>query len=144
MQGIKVGRWLAGGVIAGLIMWLIEGGASGLYQAGIEAALQAHNLSPVTGAHTLLIGIVASLLAGLTMIFFYAAARPRFGPGPRTAVTVAVALWIGGYLPPLLGYHVLGLFPTRMLGLWAVVGLVEMVIAGLGGAWIYREPGPGA
>lgn len=55
-------------------------------------------------------------------MFLYAAARPRFGAGPKTAVIVAVAMWAGGYLLSLVGYHMLGLYP---------------------GGWIYREgPAP--
>lgn len=73
------------------------------------------------------------------MVFSYAVARPRFGPGPKTAITVAVALWVGGYLLSLFGYQMLGLFPGRMLVLWGRVGLVEMVLAALVGGWIYLQ-----
>jgi hypothetical protein len=37
------------------------------------------------------------------------------------------------------GYQMLGIFPNQMLALWGVVGLVEMILAGLAGAWLYRE-----
>ncbi len=47
--------------------------------------------------------------------------------------------WIGGYLLSLAGYHMLGLFPVRMLVLWGTVGLAEMILAALVGGWIYRE-----
>jgi hypothetical protein len=80
-----------------------------------------------------------SLIVGFALVFFYAAARPRFGPGPKTAVIVAVALWVGGYLLNLLGYRMIGLFPAGMLVLWGAIGLVEMILAGILGAWIYRE-----
>jgi hypothetical protein len=83
--------------------------------------------------------VLVSLITGLTMIFFYAAARPRFGAGPRSAVIVAVALWLCGYFISLVGYQMLGIFPNQMLALWGVVGLVEMILAGLAGAWLYRE-----
>lgn len=62
-----------------------------------------------------------------------------FGAGPKTAVIVAVGLWTGGYLLSLMGYHLLGLFPVSMLTIWGAVGLVEMTLASLLGAWIYRE-----
>ena len=80
-----------------------------------------------------------SLIVGLSLVFFYAVARPRFGPGPKTAVTIAVALWIAGYLVSLLGYHMIGLFPTSMLALWGLVGLIEVIVAAMVGGWIYRE-----
>lgn len=139
MRGINVGRWIVGGVAAGVVMWLIEGAASILYMRDMQTALESHGLSMEISAGTFLISVVVSLIAGLTLVFFYAAARPRFGPGPKTALVVAVALWTGGYLLSLLGYHMLGLFPVRLLTVWGTVGLVEMILAALVGGWIYRE-----
>jgi hypothetical protein len=114
--------------------------------SALQSALEAHNLSYGMSAKVVIISVLVSLLAGLTIIFFYAASRPRFGPGPRTAVIVAVVLWIGSYFLSLVGYYLLGLFPTGLLAIWGAVGLVEMVIAALAGGWIYREaqagPGP--
>jgi len=69
-------------------------------------------------------------------------ARARLGPGPRTAVTVALALFVGGYLLWLLGYRMMGLFPDRLLLSWGVIGLVEMVLAALLGGYLYREKAP--
>ncbi|MGD2134706.1 MAG: hypothetical protein PVF27_01045 [Gemmatimonadales bacterium] len=142
MNGINVGRWLAGGISAGILMWILEGVASTLYLGDMRAALEAHGLSMEMTAAVAMISVVVSLIAGLTLIFFYAAVRPRFGPGPKTAVIVAVALWLGGYLLSLLGYQMLGLFPTSMLVLWGGVGLLEMILAALLGGWVYREQGP--
>lgn len=139
MGGINVGRWLAGGVAAGILIWLFEGAASMLYMGQMEAALAAHDLSMEMSAGVFLVTIIVSLIVGLTMVFFYAAARPRFGPGPRTAVIVAVALWLGSYVVSLLGYGMLGLFPGGLLVMWAVVGLIELILASLLGGWIYRE-----
>ncbi len=139
MKGINVGRWIAGGVAAGILMWILEGAASTIYLGDMQAALEAHGLSTEMSAGVFLISVAVSLIVGLTLVFFYAAVRPRFGPGPGTAVIVAVALWIGGYLLSLLGYQMLGLFPGRLLILWGAVGLVEMILASLLGGWVYRE-----
>jgi len=140
MAGIRVGRWLAGGTVAGVLIWICEGFASGLYSEAMQRELAAHGLFVEEDATAIALSVLVSLIVGLTLIFFYAACRPRFGPGPSTAIRVAVALWIGGYLLSLLGYQMLGLFPTSMLALWGVVGLGEMIVAALVGAWIYREP----
>ncbi len=91
------------------------------------------------GVGIMLLTVVVSLLVGLTLVFFYAAARPRFGPGAKTAIIVAVALWFGGSLINLIGYGMIGLYPMGMLAIWGVQGLVEMVVASLVGGWIYRE-----
>lgn len=139
MGGINLGRWILGGVVAGLVVWLLEGLSGVLFMDDMQAALEAHNLSMDMSAGVFLISVVVSLLLGLTLIFFYAAARPRFGPGPRTAVIVAVALWISGYLLSLVGYQMMGLFPGRLLVVWGAWGLVEVIVAALAGAWLYRE-----
>ncbi len=139
MKGINVTRWLSGGVVAGILIWLFEGAASMLYYEQMQVALEARGLAMETSAKVFAISILISLLAGLTLVFFYAAARPRFGPGPKTALIVAVALFLGSYLIALLGYELLGLFPTRLLVIWGVIGLTEMILATLVGAWLYNE-----
>ena len=66
-------------------------------------------------------------------------AGTRFGPGAKTAVIVAVALWFSGLLINLIGYGMIGLYPMGMLTIWGAQGLVEMIVASLVGGWIYRE-----
>lgn len=141
MSGINVRRWLGGGVAAGVVVWVVEGLASLVYEDATTEALAAHGLAVAMSASVIVWSLVVSLIAGLVLVFLYAAARPRFGPGPRTAIVVAVALWAGGYLLSLIGYHLLGLFPSGLLTLWGAVGLLEMILAALVGGWIYREAG---
>jgi len=139
MAGINTRRWLAGGVVAGVLMWLIEGGASILYMEDMEAALEAHGLAMEMTGGIWALTILVSLIAGLVLVFLYAAMRPRFGAGPRTAVVAAVALWFGGYLLSLIGYGMIGMYPSSLLTVWGAVGLAEMIIAAIVGGWIYRE-----
>jgi len=139
MAGINVGRWIGGGLAAGLVVWLLEGAASVLYMDDMQAALERLGLSMEMNAAMWVLSVVVSLILGFALVFFYAAARPRFGPGPRTAVIVAVGLWASGYLLSLTGYYMLGIYPTSMLVMWGVVGLVEMIVAALVGGWVYRE-----
>jgi hypothetical protein len=140
MSGINMGRWVSAGIVAGVVMWLAEGGASMLYMADMEASLAAHNLSMELTAGIMATTVVVSLIAGLVLMFVYAAMRPRFGAGPKTAVIAAIALWCGGYLLSLIGYGMIGLYPGGLLMIWGAVGLAEMIIAALIGGAIYREP----
>jgi len=74
------------------------------------------------------------LISGLA-----AAVRPRFGPGPKTAAISATALWFGGTLLAVIGFLMIGIYPTSMLVGWGVLGWVEMILAALVGGWLYRE-----
>lgn len=139
MAGINGRRWVAGGLAAGLVVWLLEGAASVVYMDDMQAALQRVGLSLQMNATMWALSVVVSLIVGFALVFFYAAARPRFGPGPKTAVVVAVGLWASGYLLSLIGYYMVGIYPTGMLMVWGVAGLVEMIVAALVGGWVYRE-----
>lgn len=139
MGGINTSRWVLSGVAAGFVMWLIEGGASILYMEDMEAALAARNLSMELSAGMMAMTVLVSLIAGLVIMFIYAAIRPRFGPGPKTAVIAAIVTWLGGYLLSLIGYGMIGLYPNRLLVIWGSVGLVEMIVAALIGGALYRE-----
>jgi hypothetical protein len=139
MQIINTGRWIAGGVVAGLLMWIIEGAASQMYFAEMMASLDKAGLSVAMDAGTVATTLLVSLLVGLGVVFFYAMARQRIGAGPRTAIIVGVAAFIFFYLPGLLGYQMIGLYPGSLILKWAVVGFVETVVISIVGAWIYRD-----
>lgn len=139
MAGINFSRVLLGGAVAGLVIFVLEGLASTLYMDQMTAAMEAHDLTVDMSASGWALLVLVSLLGGIALVFFYAAARPRFGAGPRTAAIVAVALFVGGYLPSLIGYGMMGLFPTSLLAVWGLIGLVELVVASVVGAWLYKE-----
>lgn len=143
MGGIDTKRWLLGGLAAGVLIWLIEGVASMLYMGDMKTALEPHGLSMEMTAGAFATTVVVSLLAGLTIVFIYAMARARLGPGPRTAVVAGVVFFLGSTLISILGWSMLGLFPSGMLVTWAVVGLVEAVVAALLGGYVYREKAAG-
>jgi len=139
MGGINTKRWLFGGLVAGLFVFMLEGIASTLYMTDMTVAMEAHNLSMDMSPAAMIVFALISLILGLILVFFYAAVRPRFGPGPKTAAIVAVGLWIGGYFLSLVGYWSMGLFPNKLLVMWGAIGLVEVVLASILGAWVYRE-----
>jgi hypothetical protein len=139
MGSINVVRWLAGGVAAAVVIFAVEGVSSVFYLDQMMASLADHGLGMEMSGSAMARTVMVSLISGLVLIFFYAAARPRFGPGPRTAILVAVFLWLGGNLISLVGYQMVGMYPTGLLVMWGIVGIVEMIIAALVGGWIYKE-----
>jgi hypothetical protein len=133
-------RVLAGGLVAGVVINVFEWLGSLLYMEEMLAALEVHDLSFETTPGMVVVSLFMGFVAGFVAVWFYAACRPRFGPGPGSAAKVAVFLFLGGYLLAIVGYSFLGIFPTRLLTIWAGVALVEMVVATIAGAWVYREP----
>jgi hypothetical protein len=80
------------------------------------------------------------LVLGIFMIWLYAAIRPRYGAGPGTAVCAAVAVWFVGVLLPNIGFMwVGGMFPTSLTVMTTAGGIVELVLAALAGAALYKE-----
>ncbi len=76
---------------------------------------------------------------GIAAVWLYAAIRPRYGAGPKTAIRVGLVTWAVAVFLANLGNYPLGLFPTRLLVITSVVALVEIVVATLVGAWLYKE-----
>jgi len=77
-------------------------------------------------------------LVGIAAVWLYAAIRPRYGAGPKTAIRAGLVTWAVAVLANLSNYP-LGLFPTRLLVITSIVALVEIVVATLVGAWLYKE-----
>ena len=84
---------MSAGLVAGLIINIGET-ILNVPLAGEELAqaLQARNLPPVGGG-AIAYFVVMCFLLGILMVWLYAAVRPRLGPGPKTAVIVAVLAW---------------------------------------------------
>ena len=82
---------------------------------------------------------ILGFVSGITTVLLYAAARPRFGPGAKTAVLTGFVFWIIGYSLPSFGFRAVGLLPTRLLLIGTILGLVKVVLASIAGAWLYKE-----
>lgn len=139
MGKINWGRVILGGLLAGVVVNVFEGVAGTLWQKEYAAALTAlgktMEMSPTLMAYFLGFGFVYGIFA----VWFYAAIRPRFGAGPKTAACAALAVWFIGYVAPTLGYIMLDLFPTALMAKATVVGLAETLLGTELGAWLYKE-----
>jgi hypothetical protein len=80
-----------------------------------------------------------TFVGGVVAIWLYAAIRPRYGPGPKTAVSVGLAFWFIGEFAPMMFFGVHGVFPWRFVLMDVATVLVVVVVATVAGAWLYRE-----
>jgi hypothetical protein len=140
MGRINMGRVLLGGLVAGLIInigeYLLNEPILGEQW---RAAMVSLNRSAISG-QGIGVFIAMSFVLGITAVWLYAAIRPRFGPGPKTAICAGLLVWFLAYLFPTIGNYVLQLFPGKILATATIWGLFEVPLATLAGAWLYREP----
>ncbi len=133
-------RVILGGLLAGLIVNLCESLVNGLILRDTwAAAMQALNKSPEMGIGPMAAFWLYGFLFGIYALWLYATIRPRFGPGPRTAVIAGIAVWVPASLLSSIPGAALHLFRYRLIAAGVVLGLVETVIGTLAGAWLYKE-----
>jgi len=114
MGKINWNRVVLGGLLAGVVLNVIDWVVYGkVLAADFNAALQALNKGPMTGS-TIIWFVIFDFLFGIFLIWLYAAIRPRFGAGPRTAVLAGFAIWVLYGLLHAIGEAPMGLFPQRL------------------------------
>lgn len=134
-------RVLIGGLVAGLIIdvveWLLQGVVLG---SEWRRVMQELGRPLQESAGSIVFYVVLGLMYGVLAIWLYAAIRPRYGAGPKTALYAGLGVWLLGYLLPTLTWFPMSLFPGRLVTIAVLVGLGEVLIATEAGAWLYREP----
>jgi pimeloyl-ACP methyl ester carboxylesterase len=139
MIRINLGRVLIGGLLAGFIINVGEFVLNGvLLREQMDAAMAALNRPPVDNS-MIIVFVLLGFGLGATLVWTYAAIRPRFGPGVKTAVCAASLVWGLAYLFPNLFMIVTRIFPSDMMVMATMWGLVEIIVAGIAGAWAYTE-----
>jgi len=139
MSSINMGRVVVGGLVAGLLINVSEFVLNAVVLVNdMNAAMAALNRPPIDNSMIVWFVLLAFGI-GIMAVWVYAAVRPRFGPGVRTAICASLVVWGLAYLYPNLSTIILGLFPTRLMIIATVWGLVEVLVAGVAGAWIYTE-----
>ena len=139
MAHINWKRVIVGGLAAGFLYDLFEILLSPLFVGRqYEAELNAIRHTPPSAAgYAFFIGW--GFVIGLVALFFYAAVRPRFGPGPRTAACVAFGLWLVADLMPQMGQAVMGIFTFPLMIKFTLQQFFFMLATTIVGAWVYRE-----
>ncbi len=142
MGKINGGRVFLGGMAAGAFSVATQYIAVFLLGEPLRPLRQAIGMPHYSAADQLTIAAAEVLIGGPLAIWFYAAIRPRFGAGPRTAVITAVWIWftLGPYLQIVVG--TMGFMKPIPLGVILVVDVVFLpfiVAAVVIGAWLYKE-----
>ena len=139
MNKINLGRALLGGLVAGVILnigeWVLNGVI--LKDQMQEFFKRCGFAQP--GNNFLVVAVAITLVLGVVIVLGYAAIRPRFGPGPKTAIIAALFAWFGIYLYQNVIALGLGIVPMKLVVIALAWGLVEYIIATMVGAALYKE-----
>lgn len=133
-------RVLIGGLVAGLAMFVISFVVNVVILGSRYEALQADGTFLVEPRFPFEpIWILIQLAAGIGMVWVYAAARPRLGPGPKTAVCVGLIVGLVANVPPHFATASWGSFTPSVPFIWMLGGIVSFIVGSLAGAAVYKE-----
>lgn len=140
MGKVNRNRVILGGLLAGIIIDVSEGMINGVILNKDWADVMTKlGKSPDLSATMLVTFNIIGFITGILMVWLYAAIRSRYGAGPKTALMVALAIWVLGYAIPTVGEVGLGLIPAQLAATATGLGLIEVIIAALAGASVYKE-----
>jgi hypothetical protein len=145
MGQINWNRVLVGGIIPGIIIDVIQWLLNGIVLGGESRQTMLALGRPLQeNASTMVFFVGLGLVYGIVIVGLYASVRPRFGAGPKTVLFTALSVWLLGYCLPTVTWLPMGLFPRHLVVMAVLVGLVEIIIATVVGAWLYQESSTGA
>jgi len=139
MGKINLGRVVLGGLLAGLVINIGEFVLNEpILGTQWEAAMASLNRPPISSS-AITWFVVVGFLLGIAMVWVYAAMRPRFNPGPKTAIIAGLTVWLVNWVLGFGSTLITGLFPANLVLCTLAWGLFEAPIASLAGAWLYKE-----
>ena len=136
MNKINWPRVLGCGLLAGVI-WIILGTLVTALLGRDFAALPNNHLARPTPGFVLF-NILLDLLEGISILWLYAAIRPRYGPSAKTAVIAALAWWFIVTLGDAT-WCSFGFFPPSTVIPLMAGTLPALLLATLVGARLYKE-----
>lgn len=138
MGNINWGRVFLGGLLFGVVGGILLFLLANLVGGDLIALARATGKFPESKAVQFGMCVTAMILFGILTIWLYAAIRPRFGPGPKTACIAALATSLFGITADVV-WGSLGFVPLSALVPLVASGVPVIFVAALVGAWPYKE-----
>lgn len=138
MGKTNIARVILGGLLAGLIINIFEYVLNGVVFASQWDAFE-KSIGRQMRPGAIPFFIVSAFVAGIGVVWLYAVARPRLGPGPKTAALIGVAYWFFAYAIPDANSVAANVVPGRLTVTVNLILLVGVLIASVCGAAVYKE-----
>ena len=141
MSAVNTGKVLVGGLLAGLVYNAFDI-VTGMVLMGDEFRANAQRLgldpAAMESGSAMAVWIVIDFLLGLLVVWTYAAIRPRFGPGPKTAILSALVPYFAITLI-MFGMTQGGMVTMSIWTKMTAISLITMSVGAVLGAWAYHE-----
>jgi hypothetical protein len=140
MGTINVGRLILGGIVAGIVGDVLDYPVDGMWLSTMWTDQLGSLGRPEFSNNQILLFMLTGIFVGIVSIWVYAAIRPRFGPGVKTAIYAGIAVWIASTLLPNFALMwVTRFFNGHLTGYTTLGALFEIVIGTIVGAALYKE-----
>ena len=141
-MAINTSKVVVGGLVAGVVMnvsgFLVQGMLLGKRMesemVAVAPTLQGKGMDGASMAGR----VITQFVVGLLLVWLYAAMRPRFGPGPKTAMYAAFVIWLCGFLF-YLDWLYLGLMSAGLYAMVSIAMIITLAVAGWIGGMLYKE-----
>ena len=143
-MALNTTKVLTGGLVAGaaisVVGYIVNGVILGDRMAAEANAFRPGMAALMMSSQAITIAIVSNFITGILLVWTYAAVRPRLGPGPRTAATVAGLFWVLGSIVAV-GFLTSGMMSWSLWWETALFWLINLLIAAVIGGKLYSEDG---
>ena len=136
---INVKSVVTSGLISGLTISLSAITMVPVVGNEMDLVLANRSLPPLSNLAMLYFGIL-SLINGISLVLVYAIVKELFGGGLKTALIVSLIFWFLTYFLDNMSLIAYGFMPVRLTVIGTVWGLAELLLAGIVGSRLYKEP----
>lgn len=142
MGQINWGRMFLCGIVAGLVWILLSIVVMTFLGRDFQDAMPNFRTGAPRGGLVAL-SFALNLAGGIWAMWLYAAIRPRYGPGPKTAVVAGFGFW---FIATVVDAHwvTMGFVQPKIVLVPLAATLPALIVAVLVGARYYEEPTPAA
>ena len=140
-MAINVPKVVVGGLVAGVVsnvcdtVWGMTVMQPDMMELAKKFGMSEAAMQSMSG---MLPWILVDFVLGFVIIWNYAAIRPRFGPGPRTAIVAMLPVFIG-ITAVLYGFTSMGMMSSSAFVKGTLTSLVTSLISSPAGAFFYKE-----
>lgn len=137
-------KLVLGGLAAGLVLNIIDFLSNGvIFSARMQADANAFKAGlgdqmAAMGGGQIAVYVFFDFVIGFLLVWTYAAIRPRFGPGPRTAVYAGLVFFVVGLITTY-GYKEMGVMSSGLWWSYTALWFINLVLAAVVGAAVYKE-----